>query len=92
MAEIELRDVVKRFGTVTAVDRINLTVEDKEFIALVGPSGCGKTTTLRMIAGLEELTEGEIYRRPESERYSTQRQGHRDGVSELRLVSPYERL
>jgi multiple sugar transport system ATP-binding protein len=61
MAEIELRDVVKRFGKVTAVDRINLTVEDKEFIALVGPSGCGKTTTLRMIAGLEELTEGEIY-------------------------------
>jgi len=44
MAEIELRDVVKRFGTVTAVDRINLTAEDKEFIALVGPSGCGKTT------------------------------------------------
>ena len=61
MAEIELRDVVKRFGTVTAVDRINLTVEDKEFLALVGPSGCGKTTTLRMIAGLEELTEGEIF-------------------------------
>ena len=61
MAEIELRDVVKRFGEVTAVDRINLTVEDKEFLALVGPSGCGKTTTLRMIAGLEELTEGEIY-------------------------------
>jgi multiple sugar transport system ATP-binding protein len=61
MAEIELRDVVKRFGKVTAVDRMNLTVKDKEFIALVGPSGCGKTTTLRMIAGLEELTEGEIY-------------------------------
>jgi len=61
MAEIELRDVVKRFGKVTAVDRINLTVEDKEFLALVGPSGCGKTTTLRMIAGLEELTEGEVY-------------------------------
>jgi len=61
MAEIELRDVTKRFGKVTAVDRINLTVEDKEFLALVGPSGCGKTTTLRMIAGLEELTEGDIY-------------------------------
>jgi multiple sugar transport system ATP-binding protein len=61
MADIELRDVVKRFGKVTAVDRMNLTVNDKEFIALVGPSGCGKTTTLRMIAGLEELTEGEIY-------------------------------
>ena len=61
MAEIELRDVSKRFGKITAVDRINLTVKDKEFVALVGPSGCGKTTTLRMIAGLEELTEGDIY-------------------------------
>jgi len=61
MAEIELRDVSKRFGKITAVDRINLTVNDKEFLALVGPSGCGKTTTLRLIAGLEELTEGDIY-------------------------------
>jgi len=61
MAEIKLIDVVKRFGKVTAVDRINFTVKDREFLALVGPSGCGKTTTLRMIAGLEELTEGEIY-------------------------------
>jgi len=61
MAEIELREVTKMFGKVTAVDRINLTVKDKEFLALVGPSGCGKTTTLRMIAGLEELTEGGIY-------------------------------
>ncbi len=61
MAEIELRDVSKRFGKITAVDRINLTIKDKEFLSLVGPSGCGKTTTLRMIAGLEELTEGDIY-------------------------------
>jgi multiple sugar transport system ATP-binding protein len=61
VAEIELRDVTKRFGKITAVDRINLTVKDKEFLALVGPSGCGKTTTLRMIAGLEELTEGDLY-------------------------------
>ncbi len=61
MAGIELRDVSKRFGKITAVDRINLTIKDKEFLALVGPSGCGKTTTLRMIAGLEELTEGDIY-------------------------------
>lgn len=61
MAEIELRDVSKRFGKITAVDRINLTVKDKEFLALVGPSGCGKTTILRMIAGLEELTEGDLY-------------------------------
>jgi len=61
VAEIELRDLTKKFGKITAVDRINLTVKDKEFLALVGPSGCGKTTTLRMIAGLEELTEGDIY-------------------------------
>ena len=61
MAEIELREVVKKFGKVTAVDRMNLTVKDKEFLALVGPSGCGKTTTLRMIAGIEELTGGDIY-------------------------------
>ena len=61
MAEIELKDVVKQFGKVTAVDRINLTAHDREFLVLVGPSGCGKTTTLRMIAGLEDLNEGEIY-------------------------------
>jgi multiple sugar transport system ATP-binding protein len=53
--------VTKRFGDNTAVDRIDLTANDKEFLVLVGPSGCGKTTTLRMIAGLEETTEGEIY-------------------------------
>jgi len=54
-------DVVKKFGMVTAVDQVSLTAKDKEFVVLVGPSGCGKTTTLRMIAGLEELTEGDIY-------------------------------
>src|SRR5258707_6541356 len=46
---------------VTAVENVNLTVEDKEFMVLVGPSGCGKSTTLRMIAGLEEISEGNIY-------------------------------
>ena len=61
MAEIRLANVTKKFGNVTAVNGIDLTANDKEFIALVGPSGCGKTTTLRMIAGLEELTEGRIY-------------------------------
>lgn len=61
MAEIKLVDVVKRYGDVVAVDRTNLTAEDKEFLVLVGSSGCGKTTTLRMIAGLEKVTEGEIY-------------------------------
>ena len=61
MAEIRLTDVTKKFGLNTAVDRISLTAADKEFVVLVGPSGCGKTTTLRMIAGLEEATEGDIY-------------------------------
>ncbi|MBU6144346.1 MAG: ABC transporter ATP-binding protein, partial [Acidobacteria bacterium] len=47
-------------GTRPAVDKINLTVKDGEFLVLVGPSGCGKTTTLRMLAGLEEVNEGRI--------------------------------
>ena len=61
MAEVRLSNITKRFGKNTVVNQINLTAEDKEFLVLVGPSGCGKTTTLRMIAGLEEATEGEIY-------------------------------
>lgn len=61
MAEIELRNVVKRFGKVTAVNSVNMTVKDKEFLVLLGPSGCGKTTILRMIAGLENCNEGDIY-------------------------------
>jgi multiple sugar transport system ATP-binding protein len=61
MSEIRLVGVYKRFGTVSAVNGIHLTANDKEFVALVGPSGCGKTTTLRMIAGLETVTEGAIF-------------------------------
>ncbi len=62
MAGIKLSGVYKTFpGGVTAVSDFSIDIEDKEFIILVGPSGCGKTTTLRMIAGLEEITEGELY-------------------------------
>jgi spermidine/putrescine transport system ATP-binding protein len=57
---IELRRVVKLFGDVRAVDDINLRIRDGEFFSLLGPSGCGKTTTLRMIAGFEYPTQGEI--------------------------------
>ena len=61
MASVELKNVFKKYeGNVIAVSDFNMAIEDKEFIILVGPSGCGKTTTLRMIAGLEEITEGEI--------------------------------
>lgn len=61
MAGVILENVTKRYGNVTAVKNLNLEIKDKEFCVLVGPSGCGKTTTLRMIAGLEEITEGKIY-------------------------------
>jgi len=65
MARVVLENATKIFSgsngqTIRAVNRANLTVEDKELLALVGPSGCGKTTTLRLIAGLDELTEGNI--------------------------------
>lgn len=61
MAEVKLREVTKKFGDLVAVNRIDLQAGEGEFVVLVGPSGCGKTTTLRMIAGLEEVTQGEIY-------------------------------
>ncbi len=60
MAEIQLRNLSKRWGSFVGVDNFDLTIEDKEFLVLLGPSGCGKTTTMRMIAGLEDATEGEI--------------------------------
>lgn len=60
MPRIELKNVTKRFDKFVAVDNLNMVIEDRDFITLLGPSGCGKTTTLRMIAGLETPTEGEI--------------------------------
>ncbi len=61
MVEIVLEGVSKRFGANTVIQDFSLTMPDNEFTVLVGPSGCGKSTVLRMIAGLEELSEGEIY-------------------------------
>ena len=60
MAEIQLKNLTKRWGSFVGVDNFNLTIANEEFLVLLGPSGCGKTTTMRMIAGLEEVTEGEI--------------------------------
>ncbi len=62
MAEVIIKNVTKKYddGTI-AVNKVNIDIKDKEFVVFVGPSGCGKTTTLRMIAGLEEISDGEIY-------------------------------
>lgn len=60
MAEIQLRNLSKRWGSFVGVDNLNLTIADREFLVLLGPSGCGKTTTMRMIAGLEDVTQGDI--------------------------------
>ncbi|EQD38674.1 sugar ABC transporter, ATP-binding protein, partial [mine drainage metagenome] len=61
MARVRLDHVTKRFGAVEAVHDVSLEVADEEFLVLLGPSGCGKTTMLRMIAGLEDLSEGHIF-------------------------------
>jgi ABC-type sugar transport system ATPase subunit len=60
MAEVVLDDVTRDYGPVIAVNHLNLTIRDQEFLALVGPSGCGKSTTLRMIGGLDPVTSGQI--------------------------------
>jgi ABC-type sugar transport system ATPase subunit len=61
VARIRFDRVTKRYGNVFAVDALDLDICDREFLVLLGPSGCGKTTTLNMIAGLEELSAGDIY-------------------------------
>src|ERR1700723_3787465 len=60
MASVTLKSVSKRWGSFTAVEQTSLEIGDGEFVVLLGPSGCGKTTTMRMIAGLVDPTEGEI--------------------------------
>jgi len=60
MSRIELKNIQKKWGDVYGVRDVNINIADEEFLVLLGPSGCGKTTTMRMIAGLEDPTEGEI--------------------------------
>jgi lactose/L-arabinose transport system ATP-binding protein len=60
MSELELKGVSKSFGSVEVVRRVNLSIDDGQFVVFVGPSGCGKSTLLRMIAGLEKVGGGEI--------------------------------
>ncbi len=61
MAKVELKNIIKIYDTKKIIDNVSLDIEDKEFLVLVGASGCGKSTLLRMIAGLEDITSGEIY-------------------------------
>ncbi|MDP6999493.1 MAG: ABC transporter ATP-binding protein [SAR202 cluster bacterium] len=61
MAKITIQNMSKHFGDVIAVDKLNLEIDEQEFLTLLGPSGCGKTTTLNIIAGLEEPTEGQVF-------------------------------
>src|ERR1700752_4110355 len=60
MATLELRDVKKSYGSNAVVHGVSLNIDASEFVVIVGPSGCGKSTLLRMVAGLEEITAGEI--------------------------------
>lgn len=60
MAKVTLKNVCKRFGKVSVIENLNLEIRDQEFMVLVGPSGCGKSTALRMIAGLEEISDGQV--------------------------------
>ncbi|GAG39405.1 unnamed protein product, partial [marine sediment metagenome] len=61
MASVRLASLTKIFGQVTAVDNIDLEIDDREFFVLLGPTGAGKTTTLRLVAGLEKPDQGEVY-------------------------------
>ncbi|MGC9070140.1 MAG: ABC transporter ATP-binding protein [Elusimicrobiales bacterium] len=61
MAEVKFSNITKRFNENIVIDKINITIKDQEFAVIVGPSGCGKTTLLRMLAGLEEVSDGDIY-------------------------------
>jgi multiple sugar transport system ATP-binding protein len=60
MAGVRFENVAKRYGPVSVIEGLNLEIDDHEFMVLVGPSGCGKSTALRMIAGLEEVSDGNV--------------------------------
>ena len=93
MASVRFDSVVKKFGAFTAVSDLNLEIMDKEFLVLLGPSGCGKTTTMRMVAGLEEVTAGDIYigDRP-GQRRAAEISRRGDGLPVLRaLPAPHGR-
>src|SRR5690349_16149235 len=90
MATIELRQVEKKFGDVYAVRPMDLTIADGEFVALLGPSGCGKTTTLRMVAGLETVSGGDILLNGEN--VTSRRGRERDIAMVFQLFALYPQM
>jgi multiple sugar transport system ATP-binding protein len=90
MAEIALRDIEKYFGDNYVIRKLNLTIAHREFVVLLGPSGCGKTTTLRAIAGLEEIDRGEIL--IDGKGVQTLRPGDRDIAFVFQLFALYPHL
>jgi len=90
MSQIVLKNIVKRYGKVTAVQNLNLEIRDKEFLVLLGPSGCGKTTTLRSIAGLETVDEGDIL--IDGKRVNDLRASERDIAFVFQLYALYPHL
>ena len=93
MATVTLEQVTKVYPNgFHAVHDLDLDIDDGEFLVLVGPSGCGKSTALRMVAGLETITGGELtHRRPGRQRPAAQGPRHRHGVPELRAVPAHDR-
>ena len=88
---VKFANVTKKFDTTTVVDSLYLETVDGEFVVLLGPSGCGKTTTLRMLAGLEEATTGDIFIGDERVNdIPTQRPRSGDGLSKLRTLPAHD--
>ena len=91
MASLKIRDVKKSYGDLQVMHGVDLDVEEGEFVVFVGPSGCGKSTLLRMIAGLEEVTSGEISIGDKVvNEVAPAKRG--DGVPILRALSAYDRV
>ena len=90
MAKIELKNLSIEFGAFTAVDDVNLTIDDGEFVVYLGPSGCGKTTTLRAVAGLQDATRGDILF--DGERVNEMSSSERNIAMVFQFVSLYPHL